>query len=99
MGRLLYLGVSCRPNQPLQYWDAGRHGLVSTRGSMVLQRPPQLNFAFGHLKIDVTGFLRRKLWRGSACIWGIVPEPAVAVDAGRHTGFARFHGSIQRPPQ
>ena len=69
------------------------------RGSTVLQRPPQLNFAFGHWKIDVTGFLRRKFWRGSSWVCGVVPEPAVAVDAGRHTGLRADSTVLQRPPQ
>ena len=41
----------------------------------------------------------RKLWRGSACVWGIVPEQAAAVDAGRHTGFGGGSTVLQRPPQ
>ena len=30
---------------------------------------------------------------------GIVPNKPLQLDAGRHTGFARFNGSLQRPSQ
>ena len=59
---LLVFGVSC-PNKPLQLTPAA---ILVSRDSTVLQRPPQLNFAFGHLKIDVTGLLPEKVvaWVG-----------------------------------
>ena len=88
MGRLWDLGVSW-PN-PAAEADAGCH-TGHARGSTVLQRPPQLNFAFGHWKIDATGMLLEKVvaWVVLGFVWFSVPEPAVAaIAAGRHTGFA-----------
>ena len=89
---MVRLELTSRPNKKVAV-DRGRHVKPPGFDRPNRAAPGTRTFAFGHLKIDVTGLLRRKLWRGSACIWGIVPEPAVAVDAGRHTGFARFHGS------
>ena len=149
VGRLGFV-ASC-PNQPLQLTPAA---ILVWRGSTVLQRPPQLNFAFGHWKIDATdvagescgvgrlGFVAscpnqplqltpaailvssardlhgspaaaatelcvratgrsmRPDVAGASCGVGRLgfvascPNPAVAVDAGRHTGLKpRFNGS------
>ena len=87
-GSACLYGASC-PNQPLQLTPAA---ILVSRDSTVLQRPPQLNFAFGASR------WMRPIVAGDGCggiTWrvGHRAEQAVAVDAGRHTGFARFNGS------